>query len=176
MFECKQIIQLNELNKKAKLFDENCWKIRCAGNPKIRTYIHFRQSLDTEEYVKYNLSRNERSFMAQIRLGILPLKIETGRFENLVPELRLCEFCPNTEIDDEEHFLFKCELNKELKTKFISTLIRDRSTKCTFDYSTIQLFWKIIFENHPRLSSRYIISAFDNRRPQHLMIEAFIIS
>ena len=123
--------------------------------------------MNTEKYVKCNLSRKERSVLAQIRLGILPLKIETGRFENLLPENRLCEFCSNQTIEDEEHFLFKCELNRELRMKFMYTL-QNRSTETISNESSSIILWKTLFEN-PRQSSRYIISAFENRR-NHLYV------
>ena len=60
--------------------------------------------MELENYVKYNLSR-KRSFLAQIRLGTLAIKIETG-YEKLPPENRLCEFCHTNEIEDEKHFVF----------------------------------------------------------------------
>ena len=56
-----------------------------------------------------------RSFIAQLRLGILPLRIETGRFENLKDsltgrfrklkvEVRKCQICNLDDIEDEKHF------------------------------------------------------------------------
>ncbi len=33
----------------------------------------------TENYVKYCMSTQQRSLIAQLRLGILPIHIETGR-------------------------------------------------------------------------------------------------
>ena len=57
--------------------------------------------------------------LCQFRIGILPLKIETGRFKNirdnitgqyrrLRPDERTCEICHNNEIEDEFHFLCVC--------------------------------------------------------------------
>ena len=36
-----------------------------------------------DKYVRCYLSKKERSFMAQLRLGFIPLKVETGRFERI---------------------------------------------------------------------------------------------
>ena len=44
------------------------------------TYVDFKKSFNTEAYVKQTFSRSRRSFLAQLRLGILPLEIETGRY------------------------------------------------------------------------------------------------
>ena len=55
-------------------------------------------------------SRQCRSFVAQLRCGVLPLHIETGRYgpNPLPPEERICPICkdsPETEI----HFIFHCK-------------------------------------------------------------------
>ena len=52
-------------------------------------------------------SKISRSIFAQLRLGILPLEIETGRFRNIPSESRMCHFCKN-EIGDELHFVCVC--------------------------------------------------------------------
>ena len=44
--------------------------------PKMRTYTTFKQSFGTELYVSQTLSRSRRFFLAQLRLGVLPLEIE----------------------------------------------------------------------------------------------------
>ena len=78
--------------------------------PKLRTYITFKDEFAVEEYVKFNKSRHARSLLAQFRLGILPLKIETGRFNNLAVEQRICDLCTTKHIEDEKHFLCNCPL------------------------------------------------------------------
>ncbi len=45
-----------------------------------------------------------RLLLAQFRLGILPLHIETGRFRNNQPEERICPIY-NTSVEDEYHFV-----------------------------------------------------------------------
>ena len=47
----------------------------------------FNSVLQTEE--ENNISRHKRSFLAQLRLGILPLEIEIRRFGNIHVENRL---------------------------------------------------------------------------------------
>ena len=53
--------------------------------------------------------------MAKLRCGVLPIKIETGRFVNLALEDRICEVCNLNEIEDELHFICKCELYNETR-------------------------------------------------------------
>ena len=55
---------------------------------------------EVEKYIKMNLSSSERSVLAEIRLGILPLHIETGKFNNTKLEDRHCNICNQGKIDD----------------------------------------------------------------------------
>ena len=52
---------------------------------------------------------------AQFRCGILPLRIETGRFRNLPVEERICELCNLRQVEDEQHFLCDCPKYEELR-------------------------------------------------------------
>ena len=56
------------------------------------------------------LSKRHRSVLAQFRCGILPFKIEIGRFDIILVELRLCEMCDLNSIEDETHFFLYCSL------------------------------------------------------------------
>ena len=72
------------------------------------------------------MNRKCRSYLAQLRCGILPLKIETGRFSTqYMPEIdRICTFCENNCIEDEYHFVFDCILYNDLRNDFIDKVYR----------------------------------------------------
>ncbi len=76
--------------------------------PKLRTYIKFKNVFEVEQYVLSFKSRQRRSYLAQLRNGILPLQLEVGRWTNKAVEDRLCLICNNDTVEDEEHFLFHC--------------------------------------------------------------------
>ena len=59
---------------------------------------------ESEAYLTNYLPRQQRSLLAQIRLGILPLSIETGRFQNKKVEQRLCPLCSKC-VETELHFI-----------------------------------------------------------------------
>ena len=70
--------------------------------PKLRTYATFKHSFGTEKYVNQTLSRSRRSFLSQLRLGVLPLQIETVIFKpicgtknnrKIYPSKRICTSC-----------------------------------------------------------------------------------
>ncbi len=68
---------------RTRLMDLECikWQENLANKPKLRTYRTFKSELKQEKYLKMNLSRTERSYLAQLRCGVLPIRIETGRFK-----------------------------------------------------------------------------------------------
>ena len=57
-----------------------------------------------ENYVTLNLMKSERSTLCQLRFGILPLRIETGRYIGEPAEQRLCRICPQNNVENETHF------------------------------------------------------------------------
>jgi hypothetical protein len=91
------------------------WKNNLYTKPKLRTYVLFKEKYCTENYVKYCMSRQQRSLIAQLRLGILPIHIETGRFTGTKLEDRICQLCDIQEVEDEIHFVCKCNLFKGLR-------------------------------------------------------------
>lgn len=83
--------------------------MKCAEMPKLRTYITFKTDYETENYVKSYMSKQERSFLAQLRCGVLPLRVETGRYNGLRPEQRTCQICDSGEVENECHFILDCD-------------------------------------------------------------------
>ena len=91
------------------------WSQKILITPKLRTYVTFKNSYAVEKYVLINLNRHERSILSQCRCGILPLRIETGRYIGEKPEERVCKICKNGQTEDEVHFLFNCEQYRNLR-------------------------------------------------------------
>ena len=52
-----------------------------------------------------DLPLSQRSILAQLRCGILPLRIEMDRYEEKAEAERLCKFCGNNSVESEAHFL-----------------------------------------------------------------------
>jgi hypothetical protein len=45
-----------------------------------------------------------RSILAQFRCGILPLRIETGRYHGEPVKERICSLCSENNVEDKIHF------------------------------------------------------------------------
>jgi hypothetical protein len=55
-------------------------------------------------------------------MGILPLHIETGRYQNKSLEDRTCEVCNTNVIEDEVHFVCKCPIYDHLRAELFNSL------------------------------------------------------
>ena len=76
---------------------------RDRGNNKLRTYCQFKSVYQVEQYCKVILPLRHRAAFAKFRCGVAPLRIETGRFENIPLDERNCLFC--NVIESESHAL-----------------------------------------------------------------------
>ena len=103
-------VAIDLYNVKRLLFKVQCveWKIDVHKFRKLRQYLLFKQGFYIKPYVTNIYNRSHRSTLAQLRCGVLPLSIETGRFQSIPIELRLCTFCSVHVIEDEVHFLIYC--------------------------------------------------------------------
>ena len=79
-FEYKMLVNLDSMKHNiASLYATN-WSKNVITVPKLRSNVTFKTEFKTDNYLLLNLSRKERSLMAQFCCGILPFRIETGRF------------------------------------------------------------------------------------------------
>ncbi len=129
--------------------------------PKLRFYKHFKETMSQENYVSFNLTPNERSILAQLRMGILPLSIETGRFINQPLEQRLCKLCNEEKIEDEWHFIFECSCYNDKRIDFFSEITNIRPDFIYLDESSQM---KFLFENVHRKFAKFINCCFKARK------------
>ena len=76
------------------------------------TFVCFKNFKQKTVYLSKPLSFIQRKYLAKFRLGVLPLCIETGRYQRprLAVEERICKVCNSGEVEDESHFLLRCSL------------------------------------------------------------------
>ena len=115
---------------------------RGEGLNKLRLYAQYKSVVCLEPYLLYIKHDGKRLLLMKFRVGVAPLRIETGRYEanvdvygannKRVPrELRICKCCYGG-VEDEVHFLLGCpryvNLRKRLLDKF-----------CMYHTSTFQV-------------------------------------
>ena len=111
--------------------------------------------------MQYNLSPSEQSLLAQLRMGTLPLEVETGRFTNVKLEERFCKLCLTGAIEDEHHFLFTCPLYEDIREDLFSNVTNSNPEFVYFEYNE-QL--KTLFNNHCRKLAKFVKKAYERRK------------
>ncbi len=95
---------------------------RGAGLNKLRTYRNFKAVFQTEDYVKLVDVRAQRRALAQFRLGVAPIRLETGRYErgrHLPVDQRTCYVCTNA-VESELHVIIDCPLYTDFREDLFS--------------------------------------------------------
>lgn len=108
------------------------------GRNKLRTYCLFKSEYKAEEYCKMILPLRHRAAFAKFRCGVAPLRLETGRYENLALENRICPFCDS--IETEAHVILECMLYQDLRQILFS-----KATQVNFHFATLSPKDKLIF-------------------------------
>ena len=109
------------------------------------------------------MSRHRRSLLAQFRSGILPLHVETGRWQNKTWTERTCTLCSLNCVEDEFHFLCICELYTVHRNALF-----ERVAVKNADFSILSMEDKfsylLSFEN--KEVAKYLELVFDTRKAQ----------
>ena len=66
---------------------------RGTGGNKLRNYKLFKTSWEPEQFCRIIMPQSHRSAFPKFRSGVAPLRIETGRYEDLRITEILCPFC-----------------------------------------------------------------------------------
>ncbi len=132
------------------------WKEQVTNYPKLRTYLDFKDNWKEENYLKMSLNRRERSILSQTRFGILPIRIETGRFMGEKLEDRICVFCNLNMVESEYHYIYHCPFYREIRMNTLgfhklSNLISEKQASV------------IIMNNQTRNLIRFLCAAGDKR-------------
>ena len=103
----------------------------------------------------------QRSYLSQLRIGILQINIEIGRYRSIPLEERLCRLCNMNEIEDEIHFLFRCPTYNVQRNIWFTTMQRDLEE--LNDDNSINDILKDMF-HHDKSTANYIINCMELRK------------
>ena len=84
-----------------------------GSKSKLRSYKSFKITFDTESYIFNDIPRSHRSALAKFRCGVAPIKLETGRYENVPLGERKCFICDA--VESECHVICECPLYEDLR-------------------------------------------------------------
>ena len=95
------------------------WRAGIISTPKLNYYKDFKVEFKYEEYLDYISNSKHRIELTRFRLSAHNLEIETGRFNNINRDNRICTVCNSNMIETEYHFLLCCTYYSDIRTKFI---------------------------------------------------------
>ena len=102
---------------------------------KCNLYINLVDTHSLQFYLRKCIPSNYKRLISKFRLSSHNLAIETGRYNNISMNDRLCKFC-NTDIEDEFHFVLICPNYSEIRKKYIKPFY----WKYPSVYKLVQLF------------------------------------
>ena len=127
IFENQQIFSIKDIIYKLKTSmrekQQDLIKTECENKPKLRTFLLFKDFQTLPPHVGKPLSFVERKTISKLRLGILPIRIETARYiRPILPEdQRLC-YCNSGQVESEYYVLFQCPMYNNLRQTWLNKL------------------------------------------------------
>ncbi len=103
--ELKYVYDLEPIQERFLRQCREEWKDAAEKMPKLDTYKVAKDFTESATLVRANLPRNERSLVARLLCGILPLEIETGRYKDKDKKKnerkeRYCKVCGSQLVED----------------------------------------------------------------------------
>ncbi len=139
----------------------NKWSTSFANMNKLDLYKQLKTEFGPEKFLTLNIDRYEKSLLSQFRYGILPLRVETGRFVNEPRCNRICTLCNSGQIEDQIHFTFHCNLYNEQRN-----ILNDKARKVVLNWDSLSEIekLKLLFNDMTRIFGKYIRNIFLLRR------------
>ena len=107
-------------NIKQRLIDQ-CTQEQSSkiySSTKLKFYQNFYDFNRRSAYVDILRNKTERSILYKIRLSAHNVTIERGRHLGLHTSDRICTICKTGDVENESHFLFKCEKYSNYRRSF----------------------------------------------------------
>ena len=98
--------------------------------------------------------------LAQFRCGILPLRIETGRYTGEQIQDRKCRLCDQSSVEDECHFVLHCQLYENQRRNSFDNYLFDEYIQNKPEEEKLYF----LMSNFPRKLAKFIVKAFQERR------------
>ena len=124
---------------------------------RLLTYKILKTNSGCERYLKEISISSYKQVLVKFRGGLLDLRANSGRFENMTFEDRICNLC-NMEVETEYHFLLICSYYHSLRKQYLPTYF--------FNYPPEMKFKHLMELNDFQLKTnlcKYIIEALKLR-------------
>ena len=153
----KDSLKLSMLSKQLQLVEH---ELRLKS--KLRTFNIFKDFTRIPPHVGKPLTFIERKTLSKLRLGVLPLRIETARFTRpVLPESQRFCYCNSGEIETEYHLLFECQKYSDQREAWFAKMNIPQSFSNLPDKNQLQL---VLNEpDNVRHTAQYLLKVVDSR-------------
>ena len=155
-------VDLDVLEKNLLKHNEHRWLLEAYSKSKLRTYIHLYDPDTTRDIVTANLSRPARSIVTKLKIGVLPLHLETGRWKDTPLENRTCRTCDDELLESELHFLMHCDALKDERSEMYRELLSRTEFEIRGD--EIQQMKDLLGKNVLKITGKHLLTMFERRR------------
>ena len=97
------------------------WNQTLQQSQKLSFYCTIKDDYSPSLYLVLTRKNPSRKALVRLRISSHQLRIETGRYENIPRNERICHVCTSNKIEDENHFLLDCKAS-QIRDIFFSKL------------------------------------------------------
>ena len=126
------------------------WQHTLQHSKKLEFYNTFKTEYTPSYYLDLTKKIINRKALVKLRIGSHKLMIESGGYDQIPRENRLCPSCRSNENEDETHFLFNCPKNSIQRDEFYN--------KVQFNVHNIKQLPPIEAINELMNSSNYFVN------------------
>ena len=132
---------------------------------RLRLYREIKPLPMAEAFVTGPIPADWRRVMAALRMGCLPLEVETSRFGCAARPLqqRVCKLC-STDVENEEHFLLHCHALKEERKDLFNAMCKTEGNKFLCLNATTKVLLILKLAQQPRQICKLVFSMYSKRR------------
>ena len=119
------------------------WNQTLKQSQKLIFYCTIKDDYSPSPYLVLTRKNPSRKVLVKFIISSHQLRIETGRYEKIPRNERICSFCTSNKIEDENHFLLDYEAHSQIRDIFFSKLetkIPDFTFTRYFNISSYEFF------------------------------------
>ena len=98
------------------------WNHTLQHSHKLNFYYKIKTNYSPSVHLDLTRKNPSRKTLVKLRISSHKLRIETGRYDNIPSDERLCNLCNCNRIENETHFLLDCPSFSPIRDTFFSKL------------------------------------------------------
>ncbi len=103
-----------------------------------------------------------RSIVTKLKIGVLPLHLETGKWKDTPLEYRSCRVCDNDLLEREMHFLMHCDALIDERSEMSRELFN--RTDFAIRGNEISQMKDLLSKPVLRITGKHLLNMFERRR------------